>query len=817
MSDLANDVKHGARVLLKAPGFSLAAVAALALGIGANTAIFSVVNAVLLKPLGYPNADRIVQFGSRSTTIASFLSNVPEFHIYQRQTRVFQEVAAYDMSGPGFNLTGDRPEQIRGIHVTEGYFRLFGAPVILGRTFTPQEDSPNGGRVVVLSYGLWQRRFGGDRAIVGKALLLGNEPWTIVGVIGQQFHSDPQADIWLPFQFSPVSSDMNDYFRVAGLLRPGVTLAQARAQLKLAAFEFHREFPATTDSRTEFHIEPLRDSIVSDSRRSLLVLLGAVSLVLLIACSNVANLLLARATARKREFAIRCAVGAGRLRIVRQLLTESVLLSVTGGVLGLALGFVGVRALLAISPADLPRLGENGSAVGIDWRVLAFTLAVALGTGILFGLFPALTATRIDLNAALKEGSSRSGTGFRQGRTRSLLVVAEVSLALVLLIASVLLIRTLVALHSVAPGFDARNVLTMEMSLTGDRYEKTAGVAELSRKGRERLNALPGVEIAAAAYWLPIDVGDALPFQIAGQPRDRNHQYGSRWMSISPGYLSVFKIPVLRGRAFNENDTADSPRVALINEAMVRRYWPGKDPIGQQVFISRGLGPGMDESNHTIVGIVGDTHNAGLGRPADPVLIVPITQVTDAYTASYTNVQPLLWMVRTRGDPYSVLPAVAEQLRLASGGFPVAHARTMEQVMGASTAREKFNMLLLTLFGAVALVLAAVGIFALMAYTVAQRNQEMGIRMALGADRSAIRRLVVGSGMRLALAGVALGLAAAFGLTRLMAGFLFGVHPWDPVAFLFAPVLLSMVVLLAVWLPGMRASRIDPVRALRTE
>ena len=817
MSDLANDVKHGTRVLLKSPGFTFAAVAALALGIGANTAIFSVVNAVLLKPLGYPNADRIVQFGSRSTTIASFLSSVPEFHVYRRQTQVFQEVAAYDMSGPGFNLTGDRPEQIQGIHVTEGYFRLFGAPVILGRTFTPREDSPNGGRVVVLSYGLWQRRFGGDPAIVGKSLLLGNEPYTVIGVIGKQFRSDPQADIWLPFQFPPVTSDLNDYFRVAGLLRPGVTLAQARAQLKIAAAEFHREYPATTDPRTEFHIEPLRDSIVGDARKSLFVMLGAVSLVLLIACSNVANLLLVRATARRREFAIRSALGAGRLRILRQLLTESVLLSVTGGILGLALGFIGVRALLAISPADLPRLGQNGSAVGIDGRVLAFTLAISLVTGILFGLVPALTAARIDLNSALKEGSSRSGTGFRQGRTRSLLVIAEVSLALVLLIASGLLIRTLVALHSVAPGFDARHLLTMEMSLTGDRYETTAGVADLSRKARERLSAIPGVEIAAAAYWLPIDVGDALPFQISGQPFEKDHMDGSRWMSISPGYFRVFKIPILRGRAFSENDTARSPRVALINEALGRRYWPGKDPIGQQVFISRGLGSGMDESIQTIVGIVGDTHNAGLGRPADPVLIVPITQVTDAYTASYTNVQPLLWMVRTRGDPWSVLPAVAEQLRLASGGFPVAHVRTMEEVMGASTARQKFNMLLLTVFGAVALLLAAVGIFGLMAYTVAQRNQEMGIRMALGADRAAIRKLVVWSGMRLALTGVALGLAAAFALTRLMASFLFGVRPWDPIAFVSAPLILSAVALLAVWLPGMRACRIDPVQALRAE
>ena len=816
MGSFKRDVQHAVRMLLKNPGFTLAAVAALALGIGANTAIFTVVDGVLLKPLSYPNADRIVEFGYRSNTIADFLSNVPEFHQYHRQSSVFQEVAAYDMSGPGFNLTGDHPEQIQGVHVTEGYFRLFGAPVILGRTFTPLEDSPHGGRVVVLSYGMWQSRFAGDPGVIGKSLSLGNDPYTIVGVIGKQFLADPEADIWLPFQFEPVSSDMNNYFHVAAMLRPDITLDQANAQLKLAAAEYHREFPDTS-SHLEFRIQPLRDSIVGNARQSLLVMLGAVSLVLLIACSNVANLLLVRATARRREFAVRCALGAARSRIVRQLLTESVLLSFAGGVLGLLIGFAGVRALLAVSPADLPRLGENGAALGIDWRILAFTLVVSLGTGILFGLVPAWDAARANPNAALKESASRSGTGLRQGKTRSMLVITEVSLALVLLVGSALLIRTLMALHAVAPGFNGTNVLTMEMSLNGDRYQKTAGVVELSRNGRDRINALPGVEVASAAYWLPIHVGDGLPFQIVGQPTDKDHRYGSRWMSVSPGYFDVFHIPVLRGRGFNENDSASAPPVALINQALATRYFPHEDPVGRQLAISKGLGPGLDESTQTIVGVVADTHNAGLDRPADPVMIVPIAQVTDAYTVSYTNVQPLIWVVRTRGDPRAALPQITEQLRLASGGFPVAHVRTMDEVTGSSTARQKFNMLLLTVFGAVALVLAAIGIYGLMAYTVAQRNQELGIRMALGADRPAIRRLVVWSGMKLAIVGMAVGVIAAFGLTRLMASFLFDVHPWDPVAFVTAPLILAVVALVAVWLPGLRASRIDPVQALRTE
>jgi putative ABC transport system permease protein len=800
----------------KNPAFTIAAVAALALGIGANTAIFSVVNAVLLKPLSYPDADRMVEFLYPSILSNSFLTNIPEFHAYQRQTNLFQELAAYDVAGPGYNLTGDHPEQLHGIHVTEGYFRLFGAPVLLGRTFTPQEDSPNGGKVVVLSYGLWQRKFGGNPSIVGKSLSLGNEPYTIIGVLGKDFLSDPQADIWLPFQFPPVTDDMNLFFQVAGRLRPGVTLARANAQLKLAALQYRRDYP-TWDPTQQFAVEPLRDSIIGDARKSLLVLLGAVTLVLLIACANVANLLLVRATGRKREFAIRSALGAGRARIVRQLLTESVLLSVTGGLLGMLLGFTGVRALLAISPAGLPRIGENGSAVGVDGRVLAFTFVVSLLTGIIFGLFPALTASRTDLNSALKESSNRAGTSFRQGKARSLLVVSEVSLALVLLIGSALLIRTFLALHGVGPGFDSHNVLTLEMSLNGERYQKTAGVAQLVRDGRNRLNALPGVESAAAAYWLPIQVDDGLPFQIIGRPVEKS-KFGSRWMSVSPGYLGLFKIPILRGRDFTENDTAAAPGVALINEALAKQLWPNQDSLGQHVMVGQDIGPRLaGEPVREIIGVVADTHNNGLGRPPDPMMMVPVAQVTDGYAAAYSDIQPLLWVVRTRGEPHQSMAAVAEQLRLASGGFPVAHIRTMDEVMGRSTARESFNMLLLTIFGAVALALAAIGIYGLMAYSVEQRTQEMGIRMALGADRSAVRKLVVWHGMRLALLGVAVGLAAAFGLTRLIASFLFGVKSWDPAVFVTATVILSAVALLAVWLPATRASKVDPMQALRAE
>jgi putative ABC transport system permease protein len=817
MVELWNDVKHALHLFIKSPGFTIAAVAALALGIGANTAIFTVVNAVLLKPLTYPDADRIVAILITSPDGSDSIASIPKFQTYQRQTDIFKDVAAYDFAGPGFNITGDRPEQVHGLHVTESYFRVFGAPMTLGRTFTPQEDAPHGGRVVVLSYGLWQRKYAANSGVIGQSISLGNEPYIIIGVLGRDFESDPQADIWLPFQFEPNSTNQGHFFQAVGMLRPGVTLAQANAQMKLAYAEFRRAFPKASP-QDGFMAQPLRDSIVGDVRSSLLVLLGAVGLVLLIACANVANLLLVRATGRKREFAIRAALGASRARIIRQLLTESVLLSVFGGVLGLVLGYAGVRALLAVSPAGLPRIGENGAAVGVDWRVLGFTLAVSFVTGVLFGLFPAFTASRTDLNSSLKESSSRSGTGFRQGKARSLLVIVEVALALVLLVGSALLIRTFIALRGVNPGFDGHNVVTMEMSLTGDRFEKTAAVAQLSQSGRERLNAIPGVEASATTCCLPIQGQFGLPFTIAGQPVDLvEGPPGAGWMNASPGYYALFKIPVIRGREFTEADTASAPLVVLINEALAKQFFPKQNPVGQQIVIGKDVGPEFDEPARTIVGVVSSTHEGGLSRDPGSLMIVPDAQVTDGMTKLNAGIVPLRWVVRTHADPHQLLPVITEQLRQASGGFPVARIRTMDEVVARSTARESFNMFLLTIFGAVALMLAAIGVYGLMAYSVQQRTQEIGIRMALGADRGVIRKLVVWQGMQLTLIGVTLGIGGAFGLTRFIASFLFGVKKWDPAVFISVPVILTAVALLAVWLPAVRASRLDPMSALRVE
>jgi len=817
VGNLTTDIRQAVRMFWKNPGFTLAVLAALALGIGADTAIFSVVNAVLLKPLNYPEADRIVRFLNTSPQGDFPGASATKFHVWQAQSSVVQDVAAYDFGPKGLNLTGTVPEQVQGAHVTEAYFRLFGARTILGRTFTPQEDMPHGGNLVVISYGFWQRKFGGDRNVVGRSISLSGEPYTILGVTGPDFDSDPKADLWLPFQFPPNSTDQAHYFTAAGRLKPGVTLEQAKAQMKLAYAEFKRRYP-DADPKASFSVEPLKDSIVGDIRTSLLVLIGAVSFVLLIACANVANLLMVRAAGRKREFAIRAAMGAQRKRMMGQLLTESILLALAGGVLGLGLGFAGVRWLLTVSPGGIPRIGEGGVAVTIDWRVALFTVGISILTGILFGLIPAFGASRPDLAATMNEGGSRSGLGMRQSKARSLLIVSEVGLALILVIGAALLIRTFIALRMVQPGFDAHNVITMEMALTGPRFEKTAGVAQLIQDSRERIHAIPGVEEVGVSNSLPLDGGFGLPFIIVGRPLTGPQTGGAEWKATSPGYFGALHIPIIQGRDFTVHDVAGEPPVVLISEAFAKANWKkGENPIGQQLIIGKGVGPEFEEPARTIIGVVGDVHDGALDRPADPVMIIPLAQMPDGVTLLNSHVGPLTWILRTQADPHLAIPAATEQLRQASGGFPVAHIRTMNEIMVRSTARQDFNMLLLSIFGASALLLAAIGIYGLMAYSVAQRVREIGIRMALGADRRTIRGMVVWQGMRLALAGIVLGVGAAFGLTRLIASSLYGVKSWDPAVFITVPVLLTLVALLATWVPALRASRLDPMKALRID
>ncbi len=564
-------------------------------------------------------------------------------------------------------------------------------------------------------------------------------------------------------------------------------------------------------------MQTLQEMIVRNVRSSLWILVGAVAFVLLIACANVANLLLVRATVRQREIAIRSAIGAARGRIARQLITESTALSLLGGACGLILGVIGIRALLALNPGNIPRVGAGGDAVGVDQRVLAFTGVVSVLTGLVFGLFPALRAARIDLSATLKESAGRSATGFRHNKTRAALVISEVSLALILLVGAALLIRTYIALRAVDPGFDPRNVLTMRMSLTGARFERAATVAQLMRDGRERLEALPEVEAAAASCCVPLQGGFGLPFIIEGRPLDGPGHGGGSFTPISANYFNVFKIPLLRGRYFTEQDTTGATGVVIINQALARQYWPEGNPIGERLTIGRGLGPGMEQPPAEIVGVVGDVRDGSLNRDPNPIMYIPWAQLPDAHSANLLSITSLAWVVRTRTEPVTLSEAIQKQLGDASGGLPVARLRVMDDVVSQSTARSDFNMLLLTIFAGSALILAAIGVYGLMAYSVQQRTQEMGVRLALGADASQVRNMVIRQGMTLVLIGVIIGVASAFGLARVMTTFLFGVTPRDPLVFIAVPLVLAAVAWLGVWLPARRAARVDPVLALRVE
>ncbi len=820
VDDTVRDLRFALRSLVRTPGFTIVAVLVIAVGIGVNTAVFSVIDAVLLKPLTYPDPQSLVQLELISSHGSFPAASIPEFNLWRQQTGIFEQIAGYDFGGAGMNLTGgDHPEQVQAVHVTQGYFALFGAPTIAGRTFTAAEDLPNGGHVAVLSYGLWQRRYGGNSKIVGTTIQLDGQPYLVVGVIGRGFVTDAPVDLWVPSQFDPNSREMVVTFEAAARLRPGVTVPQANAQLRLAADEFRRNYGShSLPPGGGFGVVSLEESMIGNTRFPLLVLLGAVGFVLLIACANVANLLLARASVRRRELATRAAMGAGRGQIIRQLLTESLVLSLAGGVLGLVLGFLGVRLLLSVNPGNIPRIGETGSGVTLDLNVLLFTLGVAVLTGILFGVAPAIAASRPNLAATLNESSSRSGMSFRQSKVRSLLVVSEMALALVLVIGAALLVRTFLNLEAVDPGFSTHNVLTMTMSISGSRFQTTAPVAQLIRDGRERLLAVPGVLDAGASNCLPMEGGFGMMFDIVGRPKGNSpFTGGAGFYSISPGYFSSFEIPLERGRTFTEHDDASAPGVVVINQAMARQYWPKGDPLNDRMQIGAGAGPAFAEPPRQVVGIVGDTRDGGVDADPFPMMYIPLAQMPDGETALNSQVAPLYWIVRTRANPYTVLAPVQAALREASGGLAVAHIRSMDEVEARNTARQRFNMLLLIIFGASGLLMAAIGVYGVMSYSVQHRTQEMGVRMALGAQASNLRNMVMRQGMALALLGVLAGIGAAFWLTRFLASFLYGVKAWDPLAFVLTPLLLCLVALLAVWVPARRATRVDPMTALRLE
>jgi predicted permease len=818
MDTFLGDLRHSFRVLRHSPGFTLTAIVVLALGIGASTAIFSVVNAVLLEPLPFPDSGRMVTLMNTTPRGDFDAASVPKYNTWRRHTEVLTDIAAFDTGGPGINLTGDHPEQIKGIHASHEFFPLFGVRTVLGRTFSEEEDRPGGGKVAVLSEGLWQRRYGSDPAILGKSIELGGEPYTVIGVVAHSYAVAPPPDLYLPFQADPNSTNQGHYFRSWARLKPGVSLSAAKAALNLAGGEFRRQFPGAIGDKDSFTVDSSRERVVSDARPALYVLLGAVGCLLLIACANVASLLLARGAGRSREFAIRSAIGAGRGRIVRQLLTESMMMSLAGGILGLVLGLLGVRLLLAVNPGNIPRLGPGeGSGVSLDTTVLAFTLVVSLFTGIFFGLFPALAASRVDLNSTLKEGSSRSGSGLRQNKARGALVVVELALAVVLLTGAGLLIRTFAALRSVQPGFESHNVLTMETALTGTRYDKTAGITLMADQVLERLHAVPGVEAAAASSYLPLDGGLGLGFSIEGRPKDgANANGGAAWNYVTVRFFDCFKIPVMRGRVFNDRDTAASTPVVVVNQAMVRKYFKDQDPLGQRLIIGAGMGPNFAQPPRQIIGVVADARDGGLNNDPQPATFVPLSQVGDAYMALDNTFMPLDWVVRTRMAPASLLPQVQGAFQQAAG-LPVFHVRSMEQIVSESTARDQFNTLLLGIFAFLAILLASIGLYGLMAYSVEQRTREFGIRLALGADFGQLRFMVVRQAMTLAAAGILIGLGAAFGLTRFLAPLLFQVKTTDTASFVSVPLVLAGVALLACYLPARRATRVDPVEALRAQ
>jgi putative ABC transport system permease protein len=811
MESFFNDLNYSLRVLRQSPTLTITALAAIALGIGANTAMFTVINTVLLDRLPYPDSDRIVDIARQGGgAIAE-----PAFTYWDQNNPGFEELSAYH-AGASMNLNGgDRPELVETVSASRNYFRLFGANPILGRTFTTAEDSPGGDRAMVLGYGLWQHRFGGDPTILGKTLTLGGASYAIVGVLSPTFKPYPPADVWIPLQADPKSTNYAGILTVSGRLSGGTTLAQANAQMAATGKRYVESHSQAFRNNTEIRVTLLRQKITGDVRPALLILLGAVGLVLLIACANIANLLLARAAARQREIAIRAALGAGRGRVVRQLLTESLMLAFVGGGLGLVLGSWGVRSLVAFVPSDLPRLQEMASIPALDPRVAGFTFLLAAVTGVLFGLVPAFHLSRTELTTALSGLGGRTGAGLDQSRMRNLLVAAEVAIAVVLLCGAVLLLRSFAAMHSVSLGFDPNNLLTMEVSLAGPGYSKSSSVDRLARQFVERAERIPGVESAAQASALPLLGSMDMIFDIPGQapPEGRSFLGDVQWRFVTTRYFDVLKVPLLSGRLLKEQEPG---RTVVINQSMARKFWPGANPVGQTIFIGPGLGPVYQVGVTEVVGVVGDMRERLDQVDPQPVMYQTHSQIPDADMALVNGYEHGAVLIRTVPGvaPLSISQAVQQAL-LAGDKLPATKVRTIQQLSLDSTARRNFNLLLLGMFAAIALLLAAVGIYGVTSYSVEQRTHEIGIRAALGANRSNILSLVLVQVLRLTLAGIAAGIAASFVFTRLLSAQLFAVKPLDPLTFATVPLILLGVALGAACLPARRASRGDPLIALR--
>ncbi|MET0397799.1 MAG: ABC transporter permease [Longimicrobiaceae bacterium] len=816
LAELGQDLAFGARQLRLRPGFAAAAVLTLALGIGANTAVFSIVDATLLRGLPYPAAERLVRLSNRWNDEPAGDLSPAEFFDYRDRLRSPEAVGAYAVASA--NLTGDgEPERLRAGYLSAGVIPALGVAPAAGRAFSAGEDAPGGDGVAVLSHGLWTRRFGASPEVLGRRLLLDGAPRVVVGVMPAGFRlprdleEGEDTEVFLPLALGPELAAQRGSHFLEGVarLRPGTTVAAADREIAAVAAGFSRDYPDDYPAEMRFAagMVPLREAVLGRTRPVLAPLLGAVALVLLIACANVANLLLVRVDGRRRELAVRAALGAGRGRLVRQLLAEAALLAGLGGGIGVLLAAWAVRAVPLLEMAELPSAGP----VRMDPAVLGFALGASLLSLLVFGVAPALHASRGQVHASLKE-NGRSGTGgVRRRRFRSALVAGEVALAVVLLLGAGLLVRSLAALYGVDPGFRTGGVLTLRVSLPESGYPDDARVVGAFREMLRRVGDVPGVDAAGAVTNLPLasTLGD-LNFEMEGQPvPDGAVSPRADWQAVTPGYLRALGMQVLAGRGIEARDDERAPGAVVINESLARRYWPGRSPLGARFTLGGEAGPGMV----TVVGVVRDVRHAALGEPPRAEMYVPHAQFR--FWNGGGAARSLTLAVHTPGDPARLAGPVREAIRALDPELPLADVRTLDQVRGESVARPRFLALLLGAFAAVALVLAVVGIYGTLAYLVAQRTYEMGVRMALGARPASIRRLVVGQGMAMTLAGVAVGVAAALGLTRLLAHLLYGVTATDAATFVVVPVGLALAAGVAAYVPARRATRVDPLVALR--